>query len=302
VAALAGCGDDDPGAAGIGVGAQAGGGGAVVWALPERPAHLDPLFARTDAEQLVSRQIHEPLVARLSGPFDNARQVNGLALSALPSSDATVWRLRLRPGVSFGDGAPFNSGAVLANVQRWRAFAAGRALLADALVDAPRPDLVRFILPAPDPRFDRALASPRLGVVSPRALASAGGVELEAAELTDTGTGPFELREREPDRLLVARSTEWWGADRGLGPGVDQLEFRVVPARGERLDALRDGTIQVASDLGPSRLARAQRDPLLTTVDDGAGGLAIERSIRGIPARDPAPPLNGIWQTALAPD
>ena len=264
--------------------------------------HLDPLFARTDAEQLVSRQIHEPLVARLSGPFDSARQVSGLALSVLPSSDATVWRLRLRPGVSFADGAPFNAGAVLANVQRWRAYAGGRALLGDALVDAPRPDLVRFILPAPDPRFDLRLASPRLGVVSPRALATAGDTELQAAELTDTGTGPFELRERAPDRLLVARSTEWWGADRGLGPGVDQLEFRVVPARADRLAELRDGTIQVASDLGRSRLARAQRDPLLTTLGQGAGGLAIERSIRGIPAGEPAPPLNGVWQTAIAPD
>ena len=302
LAALAGCGDDDPGTAAIGTGAQGGGGGAVVWALAERPAHLDPLFVRTDAELLVTRQIHEPLVGRLSGPFDDARQVSGLALSVLPSSDATVWRLRLRPGVSFADGAPFNAGAVLANVQRWRAHASGRELLGDALADAPRPDLVRFILPAPDRRFDLRLASPRLGVVSPRALAGAGERELRAAQLTDTGTGPFELRERAPDRLLLARSTEWWGADRGLGPGIDQLEFRVVPARADRFAALRDGRVQVASDLGRSGLARAQRDPLLTALDNGAGGLAIERSIRGIPAGDPAPPLNGVWQTAIVPD
>ena len=250
----------------------------------------------------MSRQIHEPLVAELTGPLEDVRQVSGLALSALPSSDATVWRLRLRPGVSFRDGAPFNSTAVLANVERWRQTTAGRELIGDALVDAPRPDLVRFILPASDPRFDRKLASPRLGIVSPRALAAARGGELDPADVADSGTGPFELRERGPERLLLARNTEWWGADRGLGPGVDQHEFDVTPRAEERLTALREGTIQVASDLDRARLAQVRRDPLLTVVGDGDGALAIERSIRGIPAGEQAPPLNGVWQTAIAPD
>jgi len=46
-------------------------------------------------------------------------------------------------------------------------------------------------------------------------------------------------------------------------------------------------------------------NPLLTTVSSGgeAGlGLGIERSIRGIPADDPAPPLNGVWRTGIGVD
>ena len=191
LAGLAGCGDDRPQGAAIGVVVPPGGSGAIAWALSERPAHLDPLYAATPAERLVSRQIHEPLVAELSGPFEGVRQVSGLALSALPSSDATVWRLRLRPGVSFRDGAPFNAAAVLANVERWSSHPEGRALIGTALVDAPRPDLVRFILPAPDRHFDRKLASPQLGIVSPRALEQVGAGELDAASIGDSGTGPF---------------------------------------------------------------------------------------------------------------
>lgn len=231
------------------------------------------------------------------------RQVSGLALSALSSSDGRVWRLRLRPGVSFGDGAPFNAAAVLANVRRWQSSMTGRALIADALADAPRPDLVRFILPVADRHFDRLLAAPQLGIVSPRALAAAAGGELDEAAMADSGTGPFELRERSPERLLLARNTEWWGADRALGPGIDQLEFNVVGDPEERLAELRDGTVQVASGLAPELLARARRDPLLTVVEQrGPAGLAVERSIRGIASGDPAPPLNGVWRTAIAPD
>ena len=249
----------------------------------------------------MSRQIHEPLVAQLTGPLEGAREVHGLALSALPSSDDTVWRLRLRPGVSFHDGAPFNAAAVLANVERWRSRPESRALIDDALIDAPRPDLVRFILPAPDRRFDRKLASPQLGIVSPRALEEAAGGEIDPSAVSDSGTGPFELREREPSRLLLARSTQWWGADRGLGPGVDQLEFTVMHSPGERLSELRDGAIQAASGLGRARLRQVQSDPLLTVVPATAGGTAIERSLRGIPTAGQAPPLNGVWQTALDP-
>jgi peptide/nickel transport system substrate-binding protein len=247
----------------------------------------------------VSRQIHEPLVAELSGPFEAARRVPGLAISALPSSDRTVWRLRLRGGVRFQDGAPFNASAVLANVERWRATPQGRALIGDALVDAPRPDLVRFILAAPDPGFDSALASARLGIVSPRALARAAGAELGPGEAALSGTGPYELRERGADRLLLAHDTDWWGTDRGLGPAIDQLEFIAVSESAERAALLADGSAQVASGLGPAEIVVVRDDPLLTVVGEGGAALGLERSVRGIPPGDPAPSLNAAWRTGI---
>jgi peptide/nickel transport system substrate-binding protein len=270
--------------------------------LPERPLSLDPLYAESASEQLVSRQVHEPLVAALPGPFDDARRISGLALSVLPSSDATVWRLRLRPEVRFQDGAPFNASAVLANVDRWQTSAQGRALLGETLADAPRPDLVRFILSEPDHRFDERLAAPRLGIVSPHALQDAPGRELDPGQAAQSGTGPFELRERSGDRLLLARNTDWWGTDRGLGPGVDQLEFTVVANPAERVTLLGEGSVQVAGQLGRRALDQVRANPLLTVVPQPAGlGLGIERSVRGIPAGDPAPPLNGAWRTAIVP-
>jgi peptide/nickel transport system substrate-binding protein len=226
--------------------------------------------------------------------------VAGLALSALPSSDRTVWRVRLRTGVRFHDGTPFNASAVLANVDRWRASAPGRALIGEALADAPRPDLVRFILPVPSPRFDTRLASPQLGIVSPRALAGASGPELDPEEASQSGTGPFELRERSAERLLLAHNAGWWGTERGLGPALDQLEFTVVPDPEERVARLAEGAVQVAADLDPGELSRVRNDPLLTVVPVPEGGLGVERSVRGIPAGEPAPPLNGVWRTRLA--
>jgi peptide/nickel transport system substrate-binding protein len=298
--AVAGCGNGTEELSGTDAAGLPGGGGTLAWALGSRPVDVDPLFAETESEQLVARQIHEPLVAELRRPYEDGRGVPGLALSALPSSDRTVWRLRLRSGVRFQDGTPFNASAVLANVERWRATPQGRALIGDALADAPRPDLVRFILPGPDSNFDSRLASPRLAIVSPRALARAADPKLDLEQAAQSGTGPFELRERSSDRLLLAHNTDWWGTDRGLGPAIDQLEFTIVRDPSERLALLSEGSIQIAGDLRPDELARVRADPLLAVVAErGAGGLGIERSVRGIPAREPAPPLNGAWRTGI---
>ena len=172
-------------------------------------------------------------------------------------------------------------------------------MLGSFLVDAPSPDLVRFILPAPDPDFDRRLASPRLGIVSPRAITAARRRRSSTrAEAPDSGTGPFELRERSADRLLL-------GAQHGVVGGRSRTRPRRRPARARRSSQtpesasphLRDGSAEVA-ELEPSQLAAIRGDPLLTALPDAAGGLGVERSVRGIPS-DPVPALNGAWLTTL---
>ena len=208
--------------------------------------------------------------------------------------------MRLRQGVRFQDASAFNASAVLANVDRWLATTTGQELLPTMLVDAPTPHLVRFILPAADPRFDQILAAPQLGIVSPRAIAAAAGGALTPGDATDSGTGPFELRERSGNRLLLAPNAAWWAAERGLGPVVDQLEFVTVADPGERSAQLADGTVQVASDLGPVELSGVRSNPLLTAIPAGADAYtALERSIRGIEPGQEAPALNGVWRTAI---
>ena len=73
-----------------------------------------------------------------------------------------------------------------------------------------------------------------------------------------------------------------------------------MPAPAERVDRLREGSAQVAGDLDRSAIRVLARDPLLSAVPSGGGrGVGIERSIRGIPAGEPAPSLNAVWRTAI---
>ena len=299
---IAGCGGGDEDSPATTSNAGAGQGGTLEWALPERPAELDPLLAETDSERLVSRQIHEPLVERLRRPFAASPGLPGLAASVRPSSDFRVWELRLRPGVRFQDGTPLNAQAVLANVERWQTTTSSGLPPQPALfADTPKPGLVRFILERPDRNLDQRLAAPQLGIVSPATLARIDAPGAGAFTASGSGTGPFELRERSGEGLLLARNAAWWGARRALGPAVDQIQFTVLPAASDRAGALTEGGMEVATGLGRTEANEVTADPLLTVEPQGGGSfIGLERSVRGIPAGDPFPSLNSVWLTRLA--
>jgi peptide/nickel transport system substrate-binding protein len=296
---LTACGGDEEGTPALSSGQPLGEGGTLVWMLADPVEETDPLFARSRAEQLVTRQVHEPLIESLSGPYEDARRVPGLARSARQNGDATIWTLRLRTGVRFQDGTPFNADAVVANAQRWLATAAGRRLL-PGLVEAfaPRFDVVRFLLAAPDRSFAERLTSPRLGIVAPAALPPGAGTGLTRA--LKTGTGPFELRERSSDRQLLARNTSWWGTTSGvdLGPALEQIEFRSEPSPAVRLALLDAGEAQLADELTRKQAEIALADPLLNALP-GAGGtwLGLERSVRGVGSAREVPSLSSAWLT-----
>jgi peptide/nickel transport system substrate-binding protein len=299
---LAGCGGSEESASRVSTGLPpAGGGGTLAYALPALPATLDPLAARTRAEQTVTRQVYEPLIERLTGPYQQAAPQAGLALEARPSRDRTTWTVTLRPNVRFQDGTPFNAAAVLANSRRWQTDPAGQSLLPHLFaVDAPRPDEVRFLLDQPLPDLVRRLSSPRLGIVSPQALDPQSGQN--ASFLTDasgSGTGAFEAGPSGPGRQMLSRFAGWWGSSMGLGPALDGVTFVLAPQPSQRLRLLRAGAVQVADPLGPPGLRAAGSDPLLNVVGGPLTGIGLEGSVRGIDSATTIPVLSAVWLTRL---
>ena len=300
VVVLVGCGGGS-GAEVVSALPPAGGGGTLSYALPSLPSTLDPLAAQSRAALTVTRQVYEPLIERLSGPYGQATPQGGLALAARPSRDRTTWTVTLRSGVRFQDGTPFNAAAVLANSRRWQTDPAGRSLLPHLFaVDAPRPDEVRFLLDSPLPDLVRHLSSPRLAIVSPRALDPQSGQNARfLADAAGSGTGAFQPGPAGPGRMTLSRFAGWWGSPMGLGPSLDGVTFVVAPQPSQRLRLLREGAVQVADPLGPSELRAADADPLLESVGGPAGGIGLEGSVRGIDSAGAIPVLSSVWLTRL---
>ena len=302
--ALAGCGGGDEGTPAVSSATPAGEGGTLVWAVAGPISGTDPLEASTRAEEILTRQVNEPLTAKVGGPFDVERRVPGLAVKAQSSEGDSIWTFTIRDGVIFQDGTPFNAGAVQANATRWLTTAAGRALLPDLIsVDAPSPGGVRFVLAAPDPGFPKRLAAPQLGIVSPDALAPSSGDGAIVRRPSQTGTGAFELRERDGSHALLARNTGWWGSSARveLGPALDQIELKITPESNLRLAMLDAGEAQLADELSPGDAEQASSDPLLSVLPSvGGTSLGLERSVRGVDSGREIPALSGAWLTGLS--
>ena len=303
VLGLPGCGDGDGGGSRAGANLpNAGGGGTLSYALPRLPESLDPLAAQGRPALVVARQIYEPLIEQLTGPYGDNTQAPGLALTVRPSNDRTTWTLTLRQGVRFQDGAPFNAGAVLANARRWQSDSTGKKLLPHLFaVDAPRPDEVRFLLDEPVGGFPARLADPRLGIVSPQALDPETGIKAQFLEQgAGPGTGAFQpATAAATGRVELSRFSGWWGSPLGLGPSFDGVAFVLTGSAAERLQLLQAGTIEVAEPLGPAQLKAADDDPLLVTLGGPAGGIGMEGSVRGIDSAQAIPVLSGVWLTCI---
>jgi peptide/nickel transport system substrate-binding protein len=278
----------------------AGGGGTLSFAIPN-PAGLDPLRAATTSDRYVDRQIYEPLVASLDGPYRSVRDRRGLAVGWSHSADFRIWSFQLRHRVRFQDGTPFNAAAVLANSRRWQSDRRGRALLPHLFaVDAPRPDEVRFLLDKPVRDLPGRLADPRLGIVSPHALEPQSGQGARFLKnARGSGTGAFQPGAEGPARLELSRFAGWGGSPLSLGPALDGVAFVAAPLPDQRFRLLAEGAVQVADPLDAAGLRAADADPLLATVGGPERGIGMEGSVRGIPSAGPVPALSGVWLTRL---
>ena len=300
VGTVGGCGTDDDSAPRGGGLPAAGGGGDLRYAVPKLPADLDPLVADSRAEQLVSRQVYEPLVGSNRPPYGGDVSREGLAASVTPSSTRAEWTIVLRPGVRFQDETPLDVAALLANLRRWIASPAGARLLPGAFgADSPRPGAVRLLFTGPADGVPALLSAPELGLVSPDALDPQGGDRFRLRPGADqAGTGPFGLRARTDGSLELARNSGWWGTSLGLGPALDTVAFVEAPAATERAALLRARDAEVADAVGSAGLRAIAEDPLLRS-RGGREGVAYVASVRGLDAPPALPRLSAVWLTNI---
>jgi peptide/nickel transport system substrate-binding protein len=181
--------------------------------------------------------------------------VPALATSWSVSDDGKVYTFKLRQGVKFHDGTPFNAAAADFNFQRMTnekhpfydpqvgATARGvlKGLKGSKVIDE---YTFQIELSEPNTGFIEAIASlPNYYLESPAAFEKYGkdGVGQHAV-----GTGPFKLVEWvRGQRTVMARSDDYWGKK----PYVDTMVYRPIIEPAARAAALEAGEVQIAWDL-----------------------------------------------------
>ena len=261
---------------------------------------LDPLYVKTHADRVLSRQIYDPPVDR----YDPALGVTGrrrgplVPLGTQPGSPD--WYFLVRPGIEFQDGSPLDADAIVFNSLRWLASDAAKKVLPELnAVDTPfGPGRVRFQLSGPVPDLPERLADPRLGLISPPTLRRYRLREIPGGA---GGSGAFAPEDIAPDHALLDAAPQWWGRDAALGPGVDQLEFLAARTPVRRLAMLDGGSVDVADDLGPRAANLIGQQPLLALSGEGDPVIGTTAALRGLRPTPLEQPLSEIWLTDLRP-
>jgi peptide/nickel transport system substrate-binding protein len=204
----------------------------LVVAIPVPVEGHDPHEVVSSVSRSVLRSCFETLVDREHG-FRA-----GLAEEWTPVEKG--WRVRLRDGVVFHDGRPLDAAAVVESCRRF-VDPGIKNIMAGALADVRLRELdamtVLFETGQPSPALPLALG--RVPIV--------GATRQGNARAFLAGTGPFRLKQFAPRAVELERFDEYWDG----APPVRGAEFRTVDDPADRVRAIGDGSVQLATNLHP---------------------------------------------------
>ena len=239
--------------------------------LAEDPDVLDPTLARTYVGRIVFASICDKL-------FDIDEKLNivpQLALSHETSADGKTVTIKLRPGVKFHDGEPFDAKAAKYSLDRHLtmkgSFRKAEIGSVDS-VDVVDPLTIKLNLKQP---FSPLLAqlTDRAGMmVSPKAAEAAG----DKFGLHPVCAGPYKFVERvQQDRIVVEKFKDYWNKDNVF---IDKITYLPIVDGTVRLANLRSGGLDLIERVLATDIKTVRDNPklkLAKAVSLGYAGLMI---------------------------
>jgi peptide/nickel transport system substrate-binding protein len=228
------------------------------WANDGDVNSMDP-YARNETFLLTFLQnIYEPLVRR-----SKDLKVEPALATEWAQTAPDVWRFKLRQGVKFSDGTPFNADDVLMSYKRARAPSSNMGSYFVTVQELTKVDdyTVEFHTKGPDPILPEELTN--WGIMS-KAWAEKNNATVPAdlgkvteesyATRNAMGTGPFMLKERVPDvRTVLVANPTWW--DKPVG-NVTEAVFTRIANPATRVAALLSGEIDFIYTVPPQDVDR----------------------------------------------
>ena len=231
------------------------------WARAGDALTLDPHAQNEGPTSALAHQIMEPLVMRdMEGTI-----VPALATEWAPSEDnPNVWVFKLREGVTFHDGAAFDSSDVKFSLDRAMTEDSDyKELLASVKeVRAPDPMTVEIETNGPNPIMPNNLTN--LFIMdqdwaeannATKVQDYEGGEDTFAAKNAN-GTGPYKLVSREPDvKTVLSINEDYWGKDE-FPMAVTEIIYTPIQNAATRVAALLSGEVDFIQDVPVQDLSR----------------------------------------------
>ena len=239
--------------------------------LAEDPDILDPTMARTYVGRIVFASFCDKL-------FDIDEKLNivpQLALSHETSADGKEVTIKLRPGVKFHDGEPFDAEAAKFSIERHLTLPASfrKPELAQLdHVDVVDPLTIKLVLKSPFSPLIAQLTDRAGMMVSPKAAKEAG----DKFGLHPVCAGPYKFVERvQQDRMVFEKFADYWNKDNVF---IDRVVFLPIVDATVRLANLKSGGLDLIERVLATDIKDVRADTQLklsTALELGYQGLTL---------------------------
>lgn len=238
-------------------------GGTLVVGTQNVPPGFSPLYSNSQFTHWTMDPVMDALYT-----FDETMALVPQLAAEMPteSKDKLSWIVKIRPGVKFHNGDPLTAEHAVKSLQ-WACFSGGGS---SQLITMFSP-WVRAVSVVDDLTMKIDLSTP-FGIL-PNQLARlpishASAIEDKAAAI---GCGPYKVDEVvSGQKIRLVRFDDYWSE----APPFDAIEIITVVDPSTRLVNLREGKIQVATNIQPIDVPIVQKDPSLELHDVlGTSGL-----------------------------
>jgi peptide/nickel transport system substrate-binding protein len=239
--------------------------------LAEDPDILDPSMART----YVGRIVFSAFCDKLFDIDEKLNIVPQLALSQETSADGKEMTIKLRPGVKFHDGEPFDAEAAKFSIDRHLtlqgSFRKPELATVDH-VDVVDPLTIKLVLKTPFSPLIAQLTDRAGMMVSPKAAKEAG----DKFGLRPVCAGPYKFVERvQQDRIVFEKFADYWNKDNIF---IDRVVFLPIVDATVRLANLKSGGLDLIERVLATDIKDVRADTRLklsTALELGYFGLTI---------------------------
>lgn len=242
--------------------------GRVVVALGSDTSTMDPHMHTERMGIIINQHIFDTLLARDTKTW---QPIPHLAESVRNVNPMT-WELKLRKGVKFHNGEPFNAESVKFSFDRvlnpeQKSPIRGNFTWVKS-VDIVDEHTVRIVTDKPYPVIHEILTFGNFGMVPPKYVKEKGDAHFAR---NPVGTGPFKFVEwRKGERTTIEANEQYWKG----APAIKTIVFRVIPETATQIAELLSGGVDILravppdqiSAIGKSGMARVTATQILRVV------------------------------------
>src|SRR5437868_3111825 len=239
--------------------------------LAEDPDMLDPTLGRT----YVGRIVFAAFCDKLFDIDEKLNIVPQLALSHETSADGKEMTIKLRPGVKFHDGEPFDAEAAKFSIERHLTLPASfrkPELATVDHVDVVDPLTIKLVLKSPFAPLIAQLTDRAGMMMSPKAVKEQG----DKFAQHPVCAGPYKFVERvQQDRMVFEKFADYWNKDNIF---IDRVVFLPIVDATVRLANLKSGGLDLIERVLATDIKDVRADnriKLSTALELGYFGLTI---------------------------